>query len=55
MCLLSLQIGLSWTSHVNGILHYVIFYIWFLPLQSGFLSFVHVVGGISGLFLSEVE
>ena len=55
MCLLSLQICLFWTFHVNGIIHYVIFSIWFLSLRSELLRLVHVVADSSGLFLSEVE
>lgn len=35
-------ICLYWTCHINGIVHYVIFYVWLLLLIIMFLRFVHL-------------
>lgn len=43
-------------SHINAIIQYIVFCIWFLPLSIMFWGFIHVVGysSSSSLFLSSI-
>ena len=54
-CFLSLWICLSWIFHINGIIQYVTFCIWFLSLSIMFLRFIHVGACIrTSLFYGQI-
>ena len=52
---LSLWICPLCTFHINGIIQYVVFYVWLLSLSIVFSRFLHVVACTSTLFLFMAE
>ena len=52
---LCLQICLFWTFHINGVIPYVVFCVWFLLLTILFLRFIQVEAGIRASFFSMAK